>query len=329
MGRDCRPRQSGGILFFALHIPDGFVSVSVSSVGWFIAVVALFVALRAPSGTTAEGPKAPAPLAGLLGAFVFAAQAMNFPVGVGTSGHLIGTALLTIVLGAWPAVVIVCSVLLVQCLLFQDGGLLAWGCNVFNMAILPSFCTAAVMRATSALLGKGRPRTLLVGSALAGWLSVEAGAISCSLMLAVSGTSLLGPTLESMVAVHAPIGLVEGLITMMTVAFLLKTRPELVKGEEASSSSGWVGGGLLAAVALALASPLASKSPDGLDHVAEHLGFIEKTKPSFYQLFPDYKLPFITHPAATTALAVVLGTLVVFGLAWLLAGRLTSVREAS
>lgn len=291
-------------------------------------MVALFVALRTPTATVDE-PKGPAPLAGLLGAFVFAAQAMNFPVGVGTSGHLIGTALLTMVLGAWPAVVIVCSVLLVQCLLFQDGGLLAWGCNVFNMAILPSFCTAAVMRATSAVLGKERPRTLLVGAALAGWLSVEAGAISCSLMLAASGTSLLGITLQSMVAVHAPIGLVEGLITMMTVAFLIKTRPELVKGGEASPSSGWLGGGLLAAILLALASPLASKSPDGLDHVAEHLGFIEKTTPSYFELFPDYKLPFIAHPAAATALAVSLGTLVVFGVAWLLAGRLTTPRASS
>ena len=298
------------VLFVAMHIPDGFVSLPVAGGGWLLAVAMLGLALRLPS-------QGPAPLAGLLAAFVFAAQALNFPVGVGTSGHLVGSALLSILLGPWSALRIAACVLLVQCLLFQDGGLLAWGCNVLNMGILPCFLTHAIMR----LSGGGR-RNRLVGAAMSGWLSVLASAVSCSLMLALSHTSLLAPTLFSMLAIHIPIALVEGLVTMATVAFLLRTRPDLVLAGQYPVSGIALAARLGLAVLLALASPLACACPDGLEAVACHLGFADRTQAPAWEIFSDYKLPFVVHPALGTAMAVCLGTLVVFGLAWRVAGGL-------
>jgi cobalt/nickel transport system permease protein len=123
-------------VFLAMHIPDGFLSLPVSIVGWALAIVLIAIALRQIRQQLTERQ---VPLMGIVAAFIFAAQMINFPVAGGTSGHLLGGALAAILLGPWAAVLVMTSVISIQALVFQDGGLLALGFNIFNMGILSAF----------------------------------------------------------------------------------------------------------------------------------------------------------------------------------------------
>src|SRR3970040_1949542 len=156
-----------------LHIPDGFLSLVVALIGWGIAIAAMAYALRQTRGQLGEKQ---IPLMGVLAAFIFAAQAINFPVAGGTSGHLLGGTLAAIVLGPWAAVLIMTSVIGVQALVFQDGGLLALGFNIVNMGILTAFTGHLVYQVVRKILGEGR-NGLLVAGAIGAWISVMVGAL--------------------------------------------------------------------------------------------------------------------------------------------------------
>lgn len=306
-----------------LHIPDGFLSTWVSILGWVLAVIVIGIALRQTREQLGERQ---VPLMGILAAFIFAAQAINFPVAAGTSGHLLGGALAAIVLGPWAATLIMTAVIGVQAFLFQDGGLLALGWNILNMGVLTAFSGYLVYRGLSRIAG-GKPAIKIAAAFAAAWLSVEIGAIATAIELAVSGTSPLAIGLPAMTAVHALIGLGEGLITAGALALLQVARPEvLAAGERAPGrlSSGFVLAGLLIALVVAAFSPLASPNPDGLEFVAEQRGFIDRALDPLYAILPDYTVPFIQNPAATTIAAVLLGTLVVFALAWVMGRRVAS-----
>jgi len=168
------------------------------------------------------------PLMGVLAAFIFAAQMLNFPIVGGTSGHLIGAALAAILLGPWAAVLIMSCVLIAQCLIFQDGGLLALGANIFNMGIVASFSGYYLYRLVSLLLGDNR-RGKLVGGFVAAWGSVFLAAIVCAIELAASGTSPIKVVLPAMAGFHALIGIGEGLITGAVLSFVLATRADLLQ----------------------------------------------------------------------------------------------------
>jgi cobalt/nickel transport system permease protein len=310
----------------ALHIPDGFLTVAVSLAGWVLAILVIVVAVRQTRRQLGERQ---IPLMGVLAAFIFAAQAVNFPVAAGTSGHLLGGALAAIVLGPWAASLIMTAVIAVQGLLFQDGGLLVMGWNILNMGVFTAFSGFFGYSLVRRLVGDNAPGRL-AGAFVGAWLSVEVGAIATAVELAVSGTSPLDYALPAMVGVHALIGIGEGLITVGAIAFLLASRPEVVRGgEQAPGRTGasFVLAGLLAALMIAMLSPLASASPDGLESVAARQGFLDLGVASPLVILPDYALPFVSGPVATTLLAVGLGTLVVFGVG-VIVGRLALWRSA-
>lgn len=166
------------------------------------------------------------PLMGVLSAFVFAAQMINFPVMGGTSGHLLGGVLAAALLGPWAGATVIACVLIFQCLVFQDGGLTALGANIFNMALMGTVGGYFLYRLVTKLWGG--PKGVAIGAAAAAWFSVVAAASLCALELALSGTSPLGLVLPAMIVVHAVIGIGEGVITGLIVGFIVKTRPDLI-----------------------------------------------------------------------------------------------------
>ncbi len=296
-----------------MHVPDGFLSVAVSLVLWAVSAIVVGIALVRVNKDLGERQ---VPMMGVLAAAIFAGQMLNFAVAGGTSGHLMGAAIATILLGPWAAILVMTTVVGVQALIFQDGGLLALGANLFNMGIVGVAVSYMAYRTVYKLSG-GQKWGIFAGGFLAAWLSIEVAALAVALQLAASGTSPANIAVPAMAGIHALIGIGEGLITLGALSFIYATRRDLVEAEAAGSVGGavvWVGG-LAVAVALAVASPLASAHPDGLEWVAEQKGFLEVAQGPLYSLIPDYILPGISSEALATILAGILGTLVVFGVA--------------
>lgn len=207
-----------------LHIPDGFLSAPIALTFYVLSGAVLVVAVRQTNRTLEERA---VPLMGVLAAFIFAAQMMNFPVAGGTSGHLLGGALAAVLLGPWAAVIVMTAVIGVQALVFQDGGLAVLGANVFNMGIVTAFLGWAIFRGAVVVAGARRP-VMLVAMFVAAWVSVMAAALLTSAQLALSETSTWGVVLPAMLGVHALIGVGEGLISAGVIGFVLATRPDLL-----------------------------------------------------------------------------------------------------
>jgi cobalt/nickel transport system permease protein len=297
----------------AMHIPDGFLSVAVSVILWVLSVSAIAYALRRVNRDLDERR---IPLMGVLAAAIFAGQMLNFAVVGGTSGHLMGAALATILLGPWAGILVMTTVVGIQALIFQDGGLLALGGNIFNMGVVGVAVSYFVYTTLRRLLGKAR-WSLFISSFAAAWFSIEIAALAVALQLALSGTSPANLAVPAMAAIHGLIGLGEGLITLGALAFLSATRPDLIEAGEKPQPAGrlvWLTG-LVIALALAVLSPLASANPDGLEWVAEQKGFLDTTQEPLYNLVPDYVFPGISNEAVATILAGIFGTLIVFGTA--------------
>ena len=296
-----------------LHIPDGFLSATVSVVCWAIAIVGVGLALW--RSREALGQRQ-VPLMGVLAAFIFAAQMLNFTVAGGTSGHLIGGALAAILLGPWAAILTMTTVVAVQALLFQDGGLLVLGANITNMAIVSSLVAYGVYRGFL-LLSAGRRWGAIAGGFASAWVSVVISAVAAAVQLAFSGTSPIGIALPAMALVHMLIGVGEGLITAAALGLVTAVRPDLVEARRAPVAGGlrWIAAGLVVALLLTLISPLASPYPDGLERVAENLGFIDAARGAPYEVVPDYAVPGISNGSLATIAAGVAGTIIVFGIA--------------
>lgn len=296
----------------AMHIPDGFLSVLVAAALWVATIIVVARALRRASADLGERQ---VPMMGVLAAAIFAGQMLNFPVAGGTSGHMLGVALATILMGPWAAVIIMTCVIGVQGLIFQDGGLLAMGANIFNMGIVGVAVTHFVYRSARALAGR-RPWGIFLGGFLSAWLGVILSALITALELAVSGTAPANLAIPAMGSVHILIGLGEGLITLGALAFLYFTRPDLLKIGEAKPAgrAAWVAG-LVIAILIAIASPLASSFPDGLEWVAQQQGFLTNAQNAPYQVIPDYVFPGVENQALATIIAGVVGVLTVFGVA--------------
>jgi cobalt/nickel transport system permease protein len=300
--------------FLAMHIPDGFVTVPVAIVGWLLMSLFVGITLRQTRNQLGERQ---IPLMGILAAFVFAAQMINFPVAGGTSGHLLGGLLVAILIGPWAAVLVMTTVIGVQAFLFQDGGLLALGFNVFNMGVIGVFVGYAVYGWVRKALGPAR-NGQVIGAAAGAWVAVEVAAITTALELAVSGTSPLDVALPAMVGIHALIGIGEALITVGALVFIRQARPDLL-GEplpHAARQSTLIAAGLVIALAIAFASPLADSDPDGLERVAEDEAFIDQAEEAPYEILPDYTTPFIENEALTTITAGVIGVLIVAGVGY-------------
>ncbi|MFQ3663608.1 MAG: energy-coupling factor ABC transporter permease [Chloroflexaceae bacterium] len=312
----------GQAMALGMHIPDGFLSAPVALLWWVLTVAALAVAVQHARGFDERR----VPLMGVMAAFIFAAQMLNFPVLGGTSGHLLGGALAALLLGPWAGMLVMTCVIALQALLFQDGGLLALGANIFNMGVATALVGHGVGMPLIRAAG-GKPWGLIVAGFVAAWLSVMVAAFLTSLQLALSG---LAPAVvfPAMLFVHAFIGIGEGLITVAALAFVATTRPDLVPTLAGSVDAGALGRamsrgamltvtliGLAIAVGLTLIAPLASAHPDGLERVAEDHGFIERAQDPLYNLLPDYTVPGLDGPLSTI-LSGVIGLLIVFALAY-------------
>ena len=209
-----------------MHIPDGFLSPDVAAGTGVVAAGAVGYALRRADRTLDERA---VPLLGVTGAFVFAAQMLNFPVAGGTSGHFLGAALAAVLLGPWTACLVLAVVLVMQAFVFADGGVTALGANILNMGVVGGLGAGLVLAAGRRVLPRTRGAFLgLV--AVAAWLAVMAGATACSLELAASGTVPLGTVLPAMLGVHALIGIGEAVVTVAAVSAILASRPDLIAG---------------------------------------------------------------------------------------------------
>ncbi len=300
----------------AMHIPDGFLSIALALVLWIVSIAAVAFALRIVGKDLGERQ---VPEMGVLAAVIFAGQMLNFPVAGGTSGHLIGAALATILLGPWASIIILTCVVSIQALIFQDGGLLALGGNIFFMGIVATTVTYFIYQSVQRV-ANGKTWGFFVGGFLGAWLSVVGASIGVALALGLSGTSPLAVALPAMMGIHVFIGIGEGLITAGALAFLFATRRDLVTTQDQKplSRTVWIVG-LVMALGLAILSPVASSLPDGLEWVAKQSGFLESAMGAPYQIIPDYTFPGINSPQIATIVAGIIGTLLVGGVAFAVA----------
>jgi cobalt/nickel transport system permease protein len=208
-----------------VHIPDGFLSAPVAVTTYAASAAAVAYAVRRAGASLNDRV---VPLLGVTAAFVFAAQMLNFPVAGGTSGHFLGAALATILLGPWLACIVIAVVLTGQAFIFADGGLTALGAGVLAMGVLAPALTAGIMTVAGRL---SRSRgTFLGATAASSWISIMLAATAISAFLAVSGTVPFSTVLPAMLGVHALIGIGEAVITTVAVAAVLVSRPDLIDG---------------------------------------------------------------------------------------------------
>jgi cobalt/nickel transport system permease protein len=296
-----------------MHIPDGFVSLPVAAVTGVASVAALGIALG--RSQDAFGVRR-APVLGLTTAFIFAAQMINFPVAGGTSGHLLGGTLAAIVLGSpWAGALCIATVLIIQAVLFADGGITALGANIFNMAFIGVWVGWGLTQTLQRLFGGQRGRLPLAAGIAAG-ISVVVAAVACAIELAISGTAPPLLVLPAMAGVHILIGIGEGLITGGVLAYLATARPDLLPGNQ-QQFKGWVVPVVSILVISGVLSLAASAWPDGLERVAENLGFInlaENVRVPVPTPLADYGIEGLG--LIGTSIAGILGSIVCFGVAF-------------
>ncbi|MBG1258195.1 energy-coupling factor ABC transporter permease [Nostoc commune] len=254
-----------------MHIPDGFVSLPVAGATGLASVAALFIAFE--RSQEAFGIRR-APILGLTTAFIFAAQMINFPVAGGTSGHLLGGTLAAIVLGSpWAGTLCIATVLIIQAVLFADGGITALGANILNMGVVGVWVGWVLTQTLQRLFGGSKGRLPLAAGIAAG-VSVAVAAIACAIELALSGTAPVAIVLPAMAGVHILIGIGEGIITGGVLTYLATARPDLLPGEQ-QEFRGWSVPIVTIFLIAGVLSLFASAWPDGLEKVAENIGFID------------------------------------------------------
>ncbi|MFF3392430.1 energy-coupling factor ABC transporter permease [Streptomyces sp. NPDC002669] len=319
-----------------MHVPDGFINAPVSAVTGVVAAGAVAVGLR---GARRELDERTAPLAGLVAAFIFAVQMLNFPVAAGTSGHLLGGALAAILVGPYTGVLCVSVVLLMQGVLFADGGLTALGVNVLVMGVVTVVVAYALFRGLLGLLPRTR-RSVTAASFVAALVSVPAAACAFTLIYWIGGTTdiAIGKVFTAMVGVHTLIGIGEAVITGLTVGAVIAVRPDLVHGARGltaplklridgelvdapaarpaaapaatrSPRALWATGLVTALVLAGFVSFYASSNPDGLEKVAADKGIDEKVEEHAAKDSPlaDYGVKDVSDARISGGLAGVIG----------------------
>ncbi|MFG2682780.1 energy-coupling factor ABC transporter permease [Streptomyces sp. NPDC048392] len=325
-----------------MHVPDGFINAPTSAVTGVVAAGAIAVSLR---GARRELDERTAPLAGLVAAFIFAVQMLNFPVAAGTSGHLLGGALAAILVGPCTGVLCVSVVLLMQGILFADGGLTALGVNITDMAIVTTVVAYALFRGLVKVLPRTR-RSVTVASFVAALVSVPAAALAFTFLYWAGGTTdvSIGKVATAMIGVHVLIGIGEAAITALTVGAVIAVRPDLVYGARGlqqrlklrvngelvdvpdvpdASDAGpapapvaarshrgvWIAGLVASLVLAGFVSFYASADPDGLEKVASDKGIDKKAEEHANADSPlaDYGVRDITDPRVSGGLAGVIG----------------------
>ncbi|MFI9583971.1 energy-coupling factor ABC transporter permease [Streptomyces sp. NPDC052236] len=360
-----------------MHVPDGFINAPVSVGAGIVATGAVAVSLRGArrelagggaggSVVALAGAERTAPLAGLVAAFIFAVQMLNFPVAAGTSGHLLGGALAAILVGPFTGVLCIAVVLLMQGVLFADGGLTALGVNITVMGVITVVVAYALFRGLVKVLPRTR-RSITGASFVAALVSVPAAAGAFTLIYAIGGTTEVpvGKVLTAMVGVHVLIGIGEAVITMLTVGAVVAVRPDLAYGARGLTTplKLRVGGELIDAEPTAVAAPVAassarsprtfwlaglgtalllagvvsfyaSASPDGLEKVAADQGIDKSVKDHAAADSPlaDYGVKDVSDARLSGGLAGVIGVgataAVGSGVFWVVRRRRTTSGDA-
>ena len=296
-----------------MHIPDGFISVPVAGVTSLLSGAALVVACG--RSQEAFGIRR-APILGLTTAFIFAGQMVNFPVAGGTSGHLLGGTLAAIVLGSpWAGMLCIATVFIIQAVLFADGGITALGANILNAGVISVWVGWVLTQTLHRLLGGSQGRLPLAAGIAAG-VSVVVASVACAIELVLSGTAAASLALPAMTGVHILIGVGEGLITGGVVAYLAKARPDLLPGEQ-EQFQGWLVPVISIFLIAGVLSLVASGWPDGLERVAENMGFIdlaEEVRIAVPTPLADYEIQ--AMGIIGTSIAGLLGSVVSFGVAF-------------
>ena len=302
-----------------MHIPDGFLATPVwATLDVAAAPAVVYVARRAQRGFE----ESQAPLLGVMGAFVFAAQMINFPVGVGTSGHLVGGALLCYTLGPAAASVVMTAILAIQALVFQDGGILALGPNIVNMALLGVLAAWLPFH----LWGSGRRRRLAIF--LGGACSVLVSAVLALSELLISGVHMPGSVLGISLALFAVSAALEGAITVAVIAALEAMNPNFVRPSERGGSRALAvvaAGAVLLAVVGVL---FASTHPDGIWRLAQDIGLASHARALLHTPLASYEAGFLEAAWLRKAVGGLTGLALIFGVC-LLFGRLVAARHRS
>ncbi len=206
-----------------MHIPDGFLTVNTWAPAWLVSIGGIGFAIKKTARALKEKM---VPLMGVMAAFIFAAQMLNFPVVGGTSGHLLGGVLAAVLLGPYAGAIVITVVLTAQCFIFQDGGVTALGANILNMALIGAMGGYGIYAFIRRFIRSSKG--IIIGSVMASWLSVVLASVACAVELAFSGTSPLRVALPAMAGIHMLIGIGEAIITALVVSFVLKVRPDLI-----------------------------------------------------------------------------------------------------
>lgn len=305
-----------------MHAPDGFLNAGTAVATGAVSAGAIGVSLRQMRTTLQEKQ---VPLAGLTGAFVFAAQMFNFPVAAGTTGHLLGGALAAVLLGPFTGAVVVTVVVVVQALAFADGGLTALGYNILNMAIITAFGGYGIFRLSRRVL-PANASGVVVATGLAAGLSVPLSAMAFAIQWLFGATAPVpfDTVFGAMVGVHLLIGIGEGIISAMVVAAVMASRPDLVYGardltrEQAAERprigmrAFLIAAGLVALVVATVVSQFAVDNPDGLERVAEDQGFIDSARDHALggSPFADYATQGLDNEALSLAVAGIVGVVI-------------------
>jgi len=302
-----------------MHAPDGFLTAPTAIATGVLSAGAIAASIRA---SRPELDDDRIPLAGVTAAFVFAAQMVNFPVAAGTTGHLLGGALAAVLLGPALGLLVVAVVVIVQALAFADGGLTALGYNVLNMAVVTSLGGWAVFRGLRRFLpASSGGVALAAGVAALVSVVLSAMAFSVQWLFGASAAVPFDRVFTAMVGVHTLIGIGEGLITAGVVAAVLAVRPDLVRGADGLERAAgrarlprprFVLAALVVSLVVAVGvAQFAVDEPDGLERVAEDLGFIESEREHALggSWFADYATAGVADDTVSLALAGIAGTL--------------------
>lgn len=293
-----------------MHVPDGFMNVTMSAATGVISFGTLWTYIRSAKDLIADKFIA---LTGMMSALIFVLQMINFPIAAGTSGHLLGGALAVIVLGPRLGLICLSVVVIIQSLLFADGGLSALGVNVLNMAIVTSATSWFIVKYWIKFIGKNKTSIVSV-SVLAGILSVVFSSIAFTIQYAIGGTISIpvGTVLLAMVTTHFIIGFGEGVITALIITLLIRVRPDLIyayeRSDENTTKVSFYGLFIILILLLSLVTPFASSSPDGLESVAEEFGFTQTD--GVVLLLDDYGISAVNNDFISTVLSALLGVTV-------------------
>lgn len=309
-----------------MHVPDGLLTAPVALAS--AALSAACVATAAVRSRTRAGARATA-LRGVMAAFVFAAQMLNFPVAGGTSGHLVGGALAAVLLGPAAAIIVMTAVLVLQCLVFADGGLLALGANVLDMGVIHPVVGYALYRLVAGRTPNGARR--IVALAFGSWGATLATAATCAGQLALARVAPPGVLLSAILGSHVVVGAGEAIIGALVLGALQRVRPELLtvdaRGDRLPPLALGVFG-LSVALALALfVTPFACSWPDGLEQAFRRIGVVPSSaRVELAAPLRDYSVPGLSGALSTSA-AALLGTLLVFAVCVVLGRSLAPRRE--